>query len=74
MTNQEKKTKYNIKYAKEKLKRVPLDVQKDKYEEIKAHAEKQDESVNGFIKRAINETIEHDNRKLTFINNTESEG
>ena len=74
MTNQEKKTKYNIKYAKEKLKRVPLDVQKDKYEEIKAHAEKQDESVNGFIKRAINETIEHDNKKLTFINNTESEG
>ncbi len=74
MTNQEKKTKYNIKYAKEKLKRIPLDVQKDKYEEIKAHAEKQDESVNGFIKRAIDEAIEHDNEKLSSANNTESEG
>ena len=46
------------------MKRIPLDVQKDKYEEIKAHAERQNESVNGFIKRAIDETIEHDNRKL----------
>ena len=74
MTNQEKKTKYNLKYAKEKLKRIPLDVQKDKYKEIKAHAEKQNESVNGFIKRAIDEAIERDNEKLSSTNNTESEG
>lgn len=74
MGNQEKKTKYNLKYAKEKLKRIPLDVQKEKYEKIKAHAEKQDESVNGFIKRAIDETIERDNRKLASDANTENEG
>lgn len=32
------KAKYDIEYAKTKLKRVPLDVQKEKYEEIKAAA------------------------------------
>ena len=29
----------NIQYAKEKLKRIPLDVQKDKYEQIKQAAD-----------------------------------
>lgn len=51
----------SIKYAKEKLKRIPLDVQKSRYEEIKAHSESRGESVNGFIKRAIAETMERDN-------------
>ena len=70
----EKRKESMYKYAKENLKRIPLDVQKDKYEEIKAHAEKQNESVNGFIKRAIDEAIEHDNRKLTSTSSIESEG
>lgn len=61
MGNSENKTKYNISYAKEKLKRIPLDVQKSKYESIKAHAEVRGESVNGFIKRAIDEAMERDN-------------
>ena len=61
MGNSENKTKYNISYAKEKLKRIPLDVQKSKYESIKAHAESRGESVNGFIKRAIDEVMERDN-------------
>lgn len=61
MGNSENKTKYNISYAKEKLKRIPLDVQKSKYESIKAHAESRGESVNGFIKRAIDEAMERDN-------------
>lgn len=43
------------------IKRVPLDIQKSTYEEIKAHAEARSESVNGFIKRAISETMERDN-------------
>lgn len=50
----------SIKYAKEKLKRIPLDVPKAQYEIIKAHADAQKESVNGFIKRAISETMERD--------------
>ena len=56
-----KKKQYDIQYAKENLKRIPLDVPKATYEEIKAHAEAHSESVNGFIKRAINDTMERDN-------------
>lgn len=57
-----KKKQYDIEYAKTHLKRVPLDLRLDKYEEIKTHAENRNESVNGFIKRSINETIERDKR------------
>ena len=56
-----KKKQYDIQYAKENLKRIPLDVPKATYEEIKAHAEAHSESVNGFIKRAITDTIKRDN-------------
>lgn len=59
-TKQKKKKQYDIQYAKEKLKRIPLDVPKPVYEEIKAHTESRKESVNGFIKRAISETMERD--------------
>lgn len=60
MTYSENKKAYNQNYAKEKLKRIPLDVPKEKYDEIKAHSDKMHESVNGFIKRAIDETMERD--------------
>lgn len=55
-----KKQKYDIEYAKNNLKRVPLDLKIEKYNKIKAHAEQRGESVNGFIKRAIDETMERD--------------
>lgn len=57
----ESQKKANTKYAKNNLKRVPLDLQKTHYAIIKAHAERRRESVNGFIKRAIDETTEQDN-------------
>ena len=50
-------------YAKSKLKRIPLDVQLEHYVAIKTHAGTMGESVNGFIKRAINETMERDEEK-----------
>ena len=53
---------YLYDYAKEKLKRIPLDVQKEKYEEIKAAADKASESVNGYIKKAIDERMERDSK------------
>ena len=53
--------KASQKYKAGNIKRVPLDMQKSVYEEIKAHAEAHSESVNGFIKRAIQETMERDN-------------
>ena len=45
LTEQRKESMY--KYAKAKLKRIPLDVQKEKYDEIKAAATAAGESVNG---------------------------
>lgn len=55
------RSEISIDYAKRSLKRIPLDVQKEHYDSIKAHAETTGETVNGFIKRAINETMQRDN-------------
>lgn len=60
MALSESRKKSMYKYARENLKRVPLDLPKDLYEEVKAHAQSHSESVNGFIKRAIAETMERD--------------
>lgn len=49
-----------MEYAKAKLKRIPLDVQKEKYDEIKGAAEAAGESVNGYIKKAIDERMTAD--------------
>ena len=54
------KTKYDIEYAKNKLKRIPLDVQKEKYEQIKLAADDVGESVNGYIKKAIDQRMVRD--------------
>ena len=50
-----------IEYVKDKYDRVVLTMPKGKKEGIKAHAEAQGESLNAFINRAINETMERDN-------------
>ena len=55
------KAKYDIEYAKNKLKRIPLDASKEKYEEIKAAATAAGESVNGYIKKAVDQRMERDN-------------
>ena len=49
----ENKKTYTKQYAKDNLKRIPLDVQKTKYDEIKAAADHAGESVNGYIKKAV---------------------
>lgn len=58
LTEQRKESMY--KYAKERLKRIPLDVQKEKYEEIAVAASNKGESVNGYIKKAIDERMERE--------------
>ena len=60
MSEQNAKAKYDMNYAKAKIKRIPLDVQKEKYEEIKAAAQAAGESVTGYIKKAVNERMERD--------------
>ena len=54
----ENKKAYNKDYAKNNLKRIPLDVQKTKYDEIKAAADKVNETVNGYIKKSIDMRME----------------
>ena len=46
------------KYIQTHIKRIPLDVQKEHYDAIKAAADANGETVNGFIKTAINERLE----------------
>ena len=58
MSYKENKKTYNMNYAKDKLKRIPLDVQKEKYDQIKAAADNVNESVNGYIKKAIDIRME----------------
>lgn len=51
------------KYVKNNYDRVELTVKpKGKKAEIKAHAEKQGESLNSFINRAIDETMKRDSK------------
>lgn len=57
------KKSYDLKYAKDKLKRIPLDVPKEKYDQIKAAADNAGESVNGYIKKSIDMRMEADSEK-----------
>lgn len=58
------KTEYKNNWQKENVDRVNLTMPKGRKEAIKAHAEAHSESVNGFINRAIQETMERDNDVL----------
>lgn len=51
------------KYEKANYDILKIRVYKGKKEEIKAHAAQRGESVNGFIARAISETMQRDNTK-----------
>lgn len=53
----ESQKKANLKYRKENVKRIPLDVQKEKYTEIAEAAASKGESVNGYIKKAIDSRL-----------------
>lgn len=53
-------TRAQNKYIAKAYDRINLTVPKGKKDTIQAHAETQGESVNGFINRAISETMERD--------------
>ena len=64
---EEKKSRYTDaqkraaeKYLKESVEDVRIRVPKGQKAVIKAHAERQGESMNAFVVRAINETMERD--------------
>lgn len=55
------RTDYINNYKRDKYKRIGLELSKEKFEEVKKHSQERSESVNGFIKRAIEEQIKRDN-------------
>lgn len=57
------KTEYKNNWQKENVDRINLIVPKGQKDNIKAHAEARGESVNGFVNRAIDETMERDNNE-----------
>lgn len=52
--------KATAKYEQQNYDKVLLRLEKGKKDQIKAHADKQGESLNGFVKRAIDETMKRD--------------
>ncbi len=69
MTDEERREKFE-QYRKEKLKRVPLDMQKTQYERLKAHAALEGIPVNRYIKEAIEARMEKEDKKLGISNDT----
>ena len=58
MPYNEKAYQASVKYKAKNIKRVPLDMQIEKYAEIQAAAAAAGESVNGYIKKAIDMRME----------------
>lgn len=56
-------TRASNKYAAKAYDRIALQVKKGRRDELRAHAKQYGESLNGFICRAIDETIERDMNK-----------
>lgn len=63
MPTSEARLQINKKYITEKLDEVKFRVPKGEKAVIQQHAAKQGESVNGFITRAVKETMERDNER-----------
>lgn len=60
MTITQKQKESMYRYRDKNIKRIPLDVQKEKYDEIKAAAMAAGESVNGYIKKAVDDRMERE--------------
>ncbi len=72
MTYSEAHKRAALKYAKTHYKRVPLDLDFSKYEEIKTAADAAGESVNGFIKSAVEARLKSYEAALRKIHKTDS--
>ena len=56
----ENKKQYSIQYAKKNYKRIPLDVRFEQYNRIVKASQKNSESINGYIKQAIEDRLKKD--------------
>lgn len=61
------------KYKAKKYKRIPLDYLASDYDELKSAADRNGETVNGFIKLAISDRIEKLTREQKQINQSAEE-
>lgn len=61
MADASSKKRNQYAFDKNKYDHIHLQVKKGRKDEIKAHAESKGESLNGFINRAIDETVQRDN-------------
>ena len=59
-TKKKRKAEYDVGYAKANIKRVPLDMQKSDYENLKIAADSCGEKFNEYIKNAIKQRMERD--------------
>jgi len=55
--------KASAKYLKESVEDIRIRIPKGRKDVVKAHAEKQGESLNAFVVRAIDEAMERDNQE-----------
>jgi hypothetical protein len=60
MSTSASQIKATMKYAKEKLKRVPLDMKKDEYEKFRIYTESKGVSMRSFIIEAMEEKMKRD--------------
>lgn len=73
MADNAKATNYKRQFNAQNYDRIELTVKKGEKAAIKAHAIQNGETLNGFINRAISETIERDNEvKSAPVPNTEA--
>jgi len=63
MSDKTKATNYKRQFNAQNYDRIELTVKKGEKAEIKSHAAKRGETLNGFINRAITETVERDNNE-----------
>lgn len=64
----------NRKWDSENLDRISIALPKGRRDVIKAHADSRGESMNGFIGRAIDETMEHDREHDIAVSIAEEHG
>jgi predicted HicB family RNase H-like nuclease len=60
MSYSEAQKRSSRKYNEKAYDRIELKVAKGKKAELQSHADSKGESLNGFVNRAINETVERD--------------
>ena len=56
------RTKEINEYKRLHVKRIGFEMKLPDFEKLKAHVDNRGETVNGFIKRAISETMDRDNQ------------